>query len=65
MILARQFLSRSKGTADDVGEYVAPNLIPSRYMVRVVVAGFKDRQAAKHPWVGLNLGNEMPRFQSY
>src|ERR1700674_4334763 len=28
-------------TADDVGEYVAPNLIPGTYMVRVMVAGFK------------------------
>ena len=27
--------------ADDVGEYVAPNLTPGTYMVRVVVAGFK------------------------
>ena len=28
-------------TADDVGEYVAPNLIPGTYMVRVMVAGFR------------------------
>ena len=41
MILARQFLRRSKGTAEDVGEYLAANLIPSTYMVRVVVAGFR------------------------
>ncbi len=41
MILARLLLGRSNGTADDVGEYAALNLIPSAYMVRVVVAGFR------------------------